>query len=120
MEVEAIEEEEVKESFGVIVDTLVQLCNENAEALRSDESEAGQRLGAAFLAITDHIETVRPSVDKIRAVAPLYDFSPETPGNGYRSFLSIVDTFVMHSLKLAREVATARSSLFFRKTVFMK
>lgn len=120
MEVEVIEGEEVKQSFDVAIDTLVQLCKENAEALQVDESEAGQRLSAAFLAMTDHIETLRPSVDKIRAVAPLYDFSPETPGNGYRSFINIVDTFVLHGLKLSREVAATRSSLFFRKSFFMK
>ncbi|XP_065352400.1 hormone-sensitive lipase [Cloeon dipterum] len=114
------EEEVIKSSFSSDVSELTHLCRENAEALRSDESAEGQRLSAAFLAIIDHIKTILPSLDKIRAVAPLYDFSPETPGNGYRSFVNIVETFVAHALKLAREVAAARNNLFFRKSGYMK
>ena len=117
---ELIQPEEVTASIHNMMETLVILCKENAEAFHSDESESGQRLSAAFYAITDHIKTLSPLVDQVRAVAGNYDFDAETPGNGYRSFVSIVDTFVIHGLKLAREVGSSKKNIFFRKTVYMK
>lgn len=117
---EVIDAEEVTASIHNMMETLVTLCTENGEAFRSDDSESGQRLSAAFFAMTDHINTLSPLVDEIRAVAPKYDFDENTPGNGYRSFVNIVDTFIIHGLKLAREVGSSKNNIFFRKAVYMK
>lgn len=117
---ELIEDEEVTASIHNMMEALVTLSKENGEHFRNDDSESGQRLSAAFFAVTDHISTLSPLVDEIRAVAPKYDFDENTPGNGYRSFVDIVDTFVIHGMKLAREVAASKNNIFFRKAVYMK
>ncbi|XP_049875034.1 hormone-sensitive lipase isoform X2 [Pectinophora gossypiella] len=95
-------------------------CQNNATYFQPDDSENGQRLYQGFMTLIDHIDTVWPLVDHVRKVAPLYDFDSKSPGNGYRSFVSVVDSCVLHGLKLSRQVCTGRDALLFRKGYFVK
>ncbi|KAJ0176026.1 hypothetical protein K1T71_008200 [Dendrolimus kikuchii] len=95
-------------------------CQNNATYFQPDDSENGQRLYQGFMTLIDHIDTVWPLVDHVRKVAPLYDFDTKCPGNGYRSFVSVVDSCVLHGLKLSRQVCTGRDALLFRKGHFVK
>ncbi|CAG9788363.1 unnamed protein product [Diatraea saccharalis] len=95
-------------------------CQNNATYFQPDDSENGQRLYQGFVTLIDHIDTVWPLVDHVRKVAPLYDFDANSPGNGYRSFVSVVDSCVLHGLKLSRQVCTGRDALLFRKGYFVK
>ncbi|CAH0727126.1 unnamed protein product, partial [Brenthis ino] len=95
-------------------------CQNNATYFQPDDSENGQRLYQGFMTLIDHIDTVWPLVDHVRKVAPLYDFDIKSPGNGYRSFVSVVDSCVLHGLKLSRQVCTGRDALLFRKGYFVK
>lgn len=101
-------------------DALRDLCTNNVEYFRSDDSEVGQRFVNAYNGLLDHIETARSFVDKIRAFAHEYDFNAETPGNGYRSFLLVVRSCIAYSLKLSSHVMQRRGSLLFRKSLYMK
>ncbi|XP_028177787.1 hormone-sensitive lipase isoform X2 [Ostrinia nubilalis] len=95
-------------------------CQNNATYFQPDDSENGQRLYQGFMTLIDHIDTVWPLVDHVRRVAPMYDFDAKSPGNGYRSFVSVVDSCVLHGLKLSRQVCTGRDALLFRKGYFVK
>ncbi|XP_047533737.1 hormone-sensitive lipase isoform X8 [Vanessa atalanta] len=95
-------------------------CQNNATYFHPDDSENGQRLYQGFMTLIDHIDTVWPLVDHVRKVAPSYDFDAKSPGNGYRSFVSVVDSCVLHGLKLSRQVCTGRDALLFRKGYFVK
>nr|XP_037873125.1 hormone-sensitive lipase isoform X2 [Bombyx mori] len=95
-------------------------CQNNATFFKPDDTENGQRLYQGFMTLSDHIETVWPLVDHVRKVAPQYDFDTKSPGNGYRSFVSVVDSCVLYSLKLSRQVSTGREALLFRKSHFVK
>ncbi|XP_026493830.1 hormone-sensitive lipase isoform X1 [Vanessa tameamea] len=95
-------------------------CQNNATYFHPDDSENGQRLYQGFMTLIDHIDTVWPLVDHVRKVAPSYDFDAKAPGNGYRSFVSVVDSCVLHGLKLSRQVCTGRDALLFRKGYFVK
>ncbi|XP_068629365.1 hormone-sensitive lipase [Battus philenor] len=95
-------------------------CQNNATYFQPDDSENGQRLYQGFMTLIDHIDTVWPLVDHVRKVAPLYDFDTKSPGNGYRSFVSVVDSCVLHGLKLSRQVCSGRDALLFRKGYFVK
>ncbi|XP_013139830.1 PREDICTED: hormone-sensitive lipase [Papilio polytes] len=95
-------------------------CQNNATYFQPDDSENGQRLYQGFMTLIDHIDTVWPLVDHVRKVAPLYDFDAKSPGNGYRSFVSVVDSCVLHGLKLSRQVGAGRDALLFRKGYFVK
>lgn len=95
-------------------------CQNNATYFQPDDSENGQRLYQGFMTLMDHVDTVWPLVDHVRKVAPIYDFDAVSPGNGYRSFVSVVDSCVLHGLKLSRQVNTSRDALLFRKGHFVK
>ncbi|KAL0878940.1 hypothetical protein ABMA27_003933 [Loxostege sticticalis] len=95
-------------------------CQNNATFFQPDDSENGQRLYQGFMTLIDHIDTVWPLVDHVRRVAPLYDLDEKSPGNGYRSFVSVVDSCILHGLKLSRQVCTSRDALLFRKGYFVK
>lgn len=101
-------------------DALRDLCNNNVEYFRTDDTESGQRFLNAYLGLLDHIETARGYVDQIRLFAHEYDFNAETPGNGYRSFLLVVRSCINHSVKLSSHVMQRRSSMLFRKSLYMK
>ncbi|XP_055700252.1 hormone-sensitive lipase isoform X2 [Phlebotomus papatasi] len=101
-------------------DALKDLCVNNVNFFRRDDSATGVRLHGAFLALVDHIEKARPLVDQISDFAHEYDFDSETPGNGYRSFIKVIDCCIMHSIKLCRAVLESRSSILFRKTLYTK
>ncbi|CAF4875604.1 unnamed protein product [Pieris macdunnoughi] len=95
-------------------------CQNNATYFQPDDSENGQRLYQGFITLIDHIDTVWPLVDHVRKVAPSYDFDEKSPGNGYRSFVSVVDSCILHGLKLSRQVCSGRDALLFRKGYFVK
>ncbi|XP_048483269.1 hormone-sensitive lipase isoform X2 [Plutella xylostella] len=95
-------------------------CQNNATYFQPDDTENGQRLYQGFMTLIDHIDTVWPLVDHVRKVAPLYDLDAVSPGNGYRSFVSVVDSCVLHGLKLSRQVCTGRDTLLFRKGYFVR
>lgn len=99
---------------------LKDLSLNNAEHFRGDDTENGQRLHAGFLAIIDHVNTVTPLVEEIRSVAPCYDLDEKSPGNGYRSFVAVVDRCVQHGIKLCRQVIDGRDSFLFRKGTYMR
>lgn len=99
---------------------LRQLCAKNAEYFAKDNSENGQRLYISFLAIRDNIEQIWPTLSNIRRVAPNYDFDEKTPGNGYRSFVAVVDSAVSHAIELNKKTLARRDSVLFRKTSVTK
>jgi hormone-sensitive lipase len=99
---------------------LKDLCMNNAQFFQQDESENGQRLHAGFLALIDQVNIITPMVDEVRKVAPKFDFDENTPGNGYRSFVSVVDVCVQHGVKLSRVVCDSRESFLFRKSFYMR
>lgn len=99
---------------------LKDLCMNNAQFFQQDETENGQRLHAGFLAIIDQVDMIIPMVDEVRNIAPQFDFDEDTPGNGYRSFVSAVDMCVQHGVKLSRLVCDSRDSFLFRKSFYMR
>lgn len=92
----------------------------NAEYFQSDDSENGQRLRAALIALVDHVIIATPLVEHVRKVAPQYDFDAKTPANGYRSFVAVVDVSILHCVKLNRQIIDSRDSFLFRKGHFMR
>lgn len=104
----------------VLYEVLKDLCLNNAKHFESHDNETGLRLHGAFLALIDHVETVKPAVDYVRKAAPSYDFDENTPGNGYASFVSVVDACIRHGVKLCKQVCINRDSFFFRASYYMR
>lgn len=104
----------------LIHEELKEQCAINAGYFAKDNSENGQRLYLSFLAIIDNIDSIWPKVLSIRKVAPDYDFDEKTPGNGYRSFLSVVDSAFAYGIELNKKVSLRRDSVLFCKTIVTK
>ncbi|XP_046382871.1 hormone-sensitive lipase isoform X5 [Ischnura elegans] len=118
--VEYIEGATMEEMDFSLYNALKDLCKNNSDFFRTDDSEYGQRLHEAFIGIIDHLETVMPLVSDISQVAANYDFDAATPGNGYKSFVAVVNTCVAHTLKLAQWISYNRDSYIFRKGHYMR
>ncbi|XP_053660538.1 hormone-sensitive lipase [Anopheles marshallii] len=104
----------------MLFDTLIDLCRNNISFFECDETETGLRLHGAFVGLIDHIEMAKPLVRTVQSFMNEYDFDPTVPGNGFRSFLSVVECCVKTSLKLARYVMENRSTILFRKALYVK
>jgi hormone-sensitive lipase len=103
-----------------LIDALKEICYNNVDYFKEDESTQGLRLHGAFVGIIDHLDTAKPLVSEIEEFAGEYDFDEVTKGNGYRSFLLVFDSAVQHTLKLSKYVTENRSSILFRKNIYMK
>lgn len=101
-------------------DALVAVCRNNVHYFRADDTEMGQRFYCAFNGLMEHIEIARSHAEQIRSFAAEYDFDANTPGNGYRSFLLVVNACIAHSLRLSTTVTANRASMLFRRSLYMK
>lgn len=99
---------------------LKNLCAKNAEYFAKDSSENGQRLYISFLAIKEGVEQIWPTVSKVRDVSPKYDFDENTPGNGFRSFVSVFDSAIKYAIELNKKIISKRDSLLFQKAFVTK
>lgn len=104
-----------KESPKVTHDALINLCENNAAYFANDDSEFGRRLHKAFTEIIEHINNIAPMYCDINSIVKHYDFDEDTPGNGFRSFLIVVDASVSYGLQLSHKVCLKRDKLIFRK-----
>uniref|UniRef100_A0A182MG95 Hormone-sensitive lipase n=1 Tax=Anopheles culicifacies TaxID=139723 RepID=A0A182MG95_9DIPT len=104
----------------MLFDTLIDLCRNNINYFELDETETGLRLHGAFVGLIDHIEMAKPLVRTVQSFMHEYDFDPSVPGNGFRSFLAVTECCVKTALKLARYVMENRSTILFRKALYVK
>ncbi len=107
-------------NYFALYEAFEDLCKNNVEYFSTDDTENGLRLHGAFVSLIDHLAVARNYVTDIKEFAHEYDFDEKTPGNGYRSFLLVVRSCISHSLKLSSFVMQNRSSLLFRKAMYMK
>lgn len=108
------------EEGNLLYDVLYELCQNNIEYFAKDDTINGTKIHAAFQTLCLHIDYARSKVNEIRRFAHEYDFDEHTKGNGYRSFVIVVDSCIKYSIKLCRNVLENRSTLLFRKSVYFK
>lgn len=99
---------------------LRELCHANKDYFSTHQDENGSRIKAGLLAILDHLEKMQPVYKEISRIAPMFDFDEQTPGNGYRSFLVLVDRCIMHSGSVCRQMYCQKDTFLFRKSYYMR
>ncbi|XP_015180600.1 PREDICTED: hormone-sensitive lipase isoform X2 [Polistes dominula] len=99
---------------------LRELCHANKDYFSTHQDENGSKIRASLLAILDHLEKMQPLYKEISKFAPMFDFDEQTPGNGYRSFLLLVDRGIMHSVTVCRQMYCQKDSFLFRKSYYMR
>lgn len=95
---------------------LREFCLANAEHFMAHSDQNGIRLRAAMLVILDHLEQLQPLYKEISRIAPLFDFDEQTPGNGFRSFLVLIDKCIVNLRSVCHEIYCQKDSIFFRKS----
>ncbi|CAL1676332.1 unnamed protein product [Lasius platythorax] len=99
---------------------LRKLCLASVEYFTSQQDENSVRIKAALLVILEQLDELQPLYSEIAKFASHFDFDEETPGNGYRSFLSMVDKCIVHTEQVCRQMYHQKDSMFSRKSHHMK
>nr|XP_034189565.1 hormone-sensitive lipase [Osmia lignaria]XP_034189566.1 hormone-sensitive lipase [Osmia lignaria] len=99
---------------------LRELCQANEEFFVSHQDENGVRIRGAVLAILEHLTQLQPLYKQLSKIAPMYDYDIQTPANGYRSFLILVDRCIAHSRLVCHQIYCQKDSMFFRKNYHMR
>lgn len=113
-------EDKENEKGASLYDVLFELCRDNIEFFAKDDTMNGSKIHAALLTLSFSIGIAKQRVETIQSFAHEYDYDEHTKANGYRSFVTVVDCCIRHSIKLCRLISEGRSSLLFRKAVYFK
>ncbi|XP_014205490.1 hormone-sensitive lipase isoform X1 [Copidosoma floridanum] len=103
-------------SWGV----LREHCSALSDHFDSHQDEGSIRIKGALTLIHDSLDDMRPVYGELYRIAPLFDLDENTPGNGYRSHLIMVDKAVLHSGGVCRDMLNQKDSVLFRKTHHVK
>lgn len=101
-------------------DTLRKLCHASVEYFTSHRRKNSDRIKDALQVILKQLDELQPLYNEIARFASLFDFDEETPGNGYRSFLLIIDKSVVHSEQVCRNMYHQKDSMLFRESHYTK
>lgn len=99
---------------------LSEIVLNNLEYFQRAEVKSGQRLHQLFQHLSEVLEKIKPIITKFELFVKDYDFNDATPGNGYRSFLFVLDSAVKCSLRNCVNVKENREKFFFRKSFYEK
>lgn len=99
---------------------LRELSRANCEYFSTHNDDNGVRLSAALGVVPEYLNELRALYKEIAKFAPSYDFDENTAGNGYRSFLVLVDKCVLYCGTVCRQIYLQRDSLLFRKAHHMR
>lgn len=97
-------------------DTLRKLCHASVEYFTSHQNEKNMELKDVLGVILRLLDELQSLYDEIAKFASHFDFDEKTPGNGYRSYLTIVDKCITYSEKTCRKMYRQRNSMFFRRS----
>lgn len=73
------------------------------------------RLCEIIKSLMETVGDIGPVIDEIQVFASDYDLDENTPGNGYRSFVYIVEKAAEKTMKAVESVKEKRGKVFFRK-----
>lgn len=104
--------------FISMIDELISVLLENQEHFRCDQN------GSEFLTIIQSmIETVNKlgtSVEDVKNFAANYDADESTPGNGYRSFVVVVEKALKKAFEICTKIQENRGKFLFRRKFYEK
>ncbi|KAL7292247.1 hypothetical protein TKK_0014193 [Trichogramma kaykai] len=99
---------------------LREICNTCLDYFFTYQDENSLRIKGALQVIIDTLNAIRPLYNEITSIAPLFDYDENTPGNGYRSFLFLIDKCIFHTTAICQETYNQKDSMLFRKSNYMK
>ncbi|XP_037549451.1 lipase, hormone-sensitive a [Nematolebias whitei] len=102
----------------VVFAALDRVCEDNVSALcgpsDSPYGSVTQRLVTCMKKIQEHGRALEPVVSSFTAVYHHYDLDAQTPGNGYRTLVKVLQSCLLHIIHKGRYIASNHSGAFFR------
>lgn len=112
---EIIQVQTEPDALSQSVNDLRNLCDGNIEYFRNDTSDTAKSLVIELRGIYEVLIKSEPLVNQVSGFFHEYDFDEHTPGNGYRSFVSMYEDAIKYCLKYTKDIQNRRRRLFFRK-----
>ncbi|KAK2830655.1 hypothetical protein Q5P01_018586 [Channa striata] len=102
----------------VVFAALETVCEDNI-AIWSGDSDSpygsvAKRLDTCMRQIQEHGRALEPIVSNFISVYHNYDFDAQTPGNGYRTLVKVLQSCLLHIIHKGRYIASSYNSAFFR------
>lgn len=98
--------------------SLEAVCEENVTALTGPpdlpNGNVSRRLVTSMRKIQDHGRALEPVISGITAVYHHYDLDSDTPGNGYRTLVKVLQSCLLHIIHNGRYIASNCHRAFFR------
>lgn len=97
------------------VQTLKNLCQNNAEYFANDFSKNGRKLCKYSLEISVNLDNLAEKMTIIEAEAPRFDLDESTPASGYRSYVKVGKSALDYGINLAQKIVAKRTNVMFPK-----
>ncbi|CAB1412466.1 unnamed protein product [Pleuronectes platessa] len=100
--------------YKVVFAALETMCEDNFSALCGSSDSVASRLVTCLREVQEHGRALEPVVASLTAVYHHYDFDEETPGNGYRTLVKVLQACLLHIINKGRYIADNCNGAFFR------
>lgn len=104
--------------YKVVFKALETVCEDNISVMSGPSDlpygEVARRLVTCMKQIQEHGRALEPVVGNFTAVFHHYDFDAQTPGNGYRTLVKVLQACLLHIIHKGRYIASNYNSAFFR------
>lgn len=104
--------------YKVVFAALQTVCEDNI-AIMCGPSDlpygaAAERLVTCVRQIQEHGRALEPVVASFTTIFHHYDFDAQTPGNGYRTLVKVLESCLLHIIDKGRYILSNYNSAFFR------
>ncbi|KAF3707202.1 Hormone-sensitive lipase [Channa argus] len=104
--------------YKLVFAALETVCEDNIAIWCGDSDlpcgSVAKRLVTCLRQIQEHSRALEPIVSIFTAVYHNYDFDAQTPGNGYRTLVKVLQSCLLHIINKGRYIASSYNSAFFR------
>ncbi|XP_076611395.1 lipase, hormone-sensitive a [Chaetodon auriga] len=102
----------------VVFAALATVCEDNISIMSGPSDlphgAVAKRLVTCLKQIQEHGRALEPVVGGFTAIFHHYDFDAQTPGNGYRTLIKVLQSCLLHIIHKGRYIASNYNSAFFR------
>uniref|UniRef100_A0AAF5D6L6 Alpha/beta hydrolase fold-3 domain-containing protein n=2 Tax=Strongyloides stercoralis TaxID=6248 RepID=A0AAF5D6L6_STRER len=116
-----LEDQKVSVNRESVFKLMKELCNKTIKEFDvQNQSPYNGRLVDVCQELFESSSLILSSLLQIVEIAPKFDYDESTPGNGFRSIVSIYDTAILHVISVLRTCLEHSKNLIFRMSYFTK
>ncbi|XP_064472102.1 hormone-sensitive lipase-like [Ornithodoros turicata] len=103
-----------------LYEVLSSMIQNNVDYFKYIDTEVGNKILDQLSTMQELLQWIETSAYQTLSSVQSFDFDAETPANGYRSFLTVIDRYIILTTKLCRALCIKRDSVFFRSETCLK